>query len=84
MFFEGALQEGIALAIQQQKLVACFVRQGKLEAQPCGGRCSRCTDDDAESKVWEQEWLKKHLESHQDAGADVRSYTAHWDPDNRH
>jgi hypothetical protein len=26
MFHEGSLQSGIALAIQQQKLVACFVR----------------------------------------------------------
>lgn len=26
MFHEGSLQSGIALAIQEQKLVACFVR----------------------------------------------------------
>lgn len=29
MFYDGDLQSGISSAIQQQKLVACLVRQGK-------------------------------------------------------
>ncbi|GAB7356008.1 hypothetical protein MBLNU459_g6632t1 [Dothideomycetes sp. NU459] len=41
MFYGGDLQSGISLAIQEQKLVACFVRQ----------------DDDPTSRVWEEEWL---------------------------
>jgi hypothetical protein len=28
MFFQGDLQSGISQAIQEHKLVACFVRQG--------------------------------------------------------
>jgi len=30
MFHEGDLQSGISAAIQQQKLVACFIRQGNI------------------------------------------------------
>jgi hypothetical protein len=30
MFHEGDLQSGISAAIQQQKLVACFIRQGTI------------------------------------------------------
>ena len=30
MFHEGDLQSGISTAIQQQKLVACFIRQGTI------------------------------------------------------
>ncbi|GAB7359671.1 hypothetical protein MBLNU230_g6850t1 [Neophaeotheca triangularis] len=41
IFHPGDLQSGIALAIQQQKLVACFVRQ----------------EDDETSKLWEEQWL---------------------------
>lgn len=32
MFHEGDLQSGISLAIQEQKLVACFIRQGAIGA----------------------------------------------------
>jgi len=41
MFHAGDLNSGISLAIQQQKLVACFVR----------------SDNDNESEVWETQWL---------------------------
>lgn len=32
MFHEGDLQDGISEAIQQQKLVACFVRKGMISS----------------------------------------------------
>ncbi|KAL8323407.1 hypothetical protein RB597_009181 [Gaeumannomyces tritici] len=41
MFFEGTLQEGIAAAVQEAKLVVCFV-----------------TDDETESKTWEEDFLR--------------------------
>ncbi|KAK5111922.1 hypothetical protein LTR62_004654 [Meristemomyces frigidus] len=41
IFHQGDLQSGIASAIQQQKLVACFIR----------------ADDDPTSTLWEGEWL---------------------------
>ncbi|KAK5112405.1 hypothetical protein LTR85_011514 [Meristemomyces frigidus] len=41
MFHSGDLNSGISLAIQQQKLVACFVRQ----------------DEDYWSQIWEDYWL---------------------------
>jgi hypothetical protein len=40
MFHEGSLQSGIALAIQQQKLVACLVR-GKAASQRARGRTDK-------------------------------------------
>ncbi|KAL1301605.1 hypothetical protein AAFC00_005834 [Neodothiora populina] len=46
MFYQGDLQSGIALAIQEQKLVACLVRK----------------DDDPTSETWENEWLKSTVE----------------------
>jgi hypothetical protein len=30
MFHQGDLQSGISVAIQEQKLVACFIRQGTI------------------------------------------------------
>ncbi|KAG9556948.1 hypothetical protein KCU71_g15558, partial [Aureobasidium melanogenum] len=47
MFFQGDLQSGISQAIQQHKLVACFVRQ----------------DDDDTSQKWENEWLTAPLDT---------------------
>lgn len=41
MFFTGTLQEGISKALQETKLVVCFV-----------------TDNEEESKTWEDEYLK--------------------------
>lgn len=41
IFHSGDLQSGISLAIQQQKLVACFVR----------------LEDDETSNLWEEQWL---------------------------
>ncbi|THZ10585.1 hypothetical protein D6C95_00449 [Aureobasidium pullulans] len=51
MFFPGDLQSGISLAIQEHKLVACFVRQ----------------DDDETSHKWESEWLTAPLDTSSDA-----------------
>ncbi|KAI4726785.1 hypothetical protein E4T49_05462 [Aureobasidium sp. EXF-10728] len=47
MFFQGDLQSGISQAIQEHKLVACFVRQ----------------DDDETSQKWESEWLPAPLDA---------------------
>lgn len=58
MFHEGTLQSGIALAIQQQKLVACFVRGKCGWRVGIGGRLTSWPDDGATSKTWEDEWLK--------------------------
>lgn len=62
MFHEGSLQSGIALAIQEQKLVACFVR-GKSgfafairNVEIANTVC--WLDDGATSKTWEDEWLQ--------------------------
>jgi hypothetical protein len=33
MFHQGDLQSGISAAIQEQKLVACFIRQGTINFQ---------------------------------------------------
>lgn len=57
MFHQGTLQSGITLAIQQQKLVACFVR-GELITSECGGDLTIWLDEGATSKQWEEEWLK--------------------------
>jgi hypothetical protein len=58
MFHEGSLQSGIALAIQQQKLVACFVQGKFVNLQSHGGSgLTDQTDDGATSKEWENEWL---------------------------
>lgn len=51
MFHSGDLNSGISLAIQHQKLVACFVRQ----------------DDDYWSQIWEDHWLKNGREHAEDA-----------------
>lgn len=52
MFHDGDLQSGIAVAIQQQKLVACFVRE----------------DDDEESKTWEEDWFAMPMEDSKTLG----------------
>lgn len=57
MFHEGTLQSGIALAIQQQKLVACFVRGDCDILSECGDGVDRCVDESATSRQWEEEWL---------------------------
>lgn len=57
MFHQGDLQSGISLAIQEQKLVACFVRQGKLLALNSMALADTIADDDHWSKTWEEQWL---------------------------
>ncbi|KAK4555227.1 hypothetical protein LTR86_007523 [Recurvomyces mirabilis] len=46
IFHPGDLQSGISTAIQQHKLVACFIRN----------------DDNPTSSLWEQEWLPEYAE----------------------
>ncbi|KAK3674276.1 hypothetical protein LTR78_005745 [Recurvomyces mirabilis] len=46
IFHPGDLQSGISTAIQQHKLVACFIRG----------------DDNPTSSLWEQEWLAEYAE----------------------
>ncbi|KAI7338242.1 hypothetical protein KC315_g1844 [Hortaea werneckii] len=46
MFYEGDLSSGISTALQQQKLVLCFVRE----------------DGDEESDTWENNWLHQEDE----------------------
>lgn len=58
MFHEGSLQSGIALAIQESKLVACFVRGETISASGCGAELIPWSDEGAASKQWEEEWLK--------------------------
>lgn len=61
MFHQGDLQSGIALAIQQSKSVACFVR-GTRSTPSCvdeSTHSNRTLDDDRESSEWENEWLQE-------------------------
>jgi len=58
MFHEGSLQSGIALAIKESKLVACFVRGETLVSSGCGACTDNWLDESATSKQWEEEWLK--------------------------
>nr|POE90026.1 ubx domain-containing protein 6 [Quercus suber] len=46
MFHSGDLTSGISLAIQQQKFVACFVRE----------------EDNEESQTWEDGWLQEEID----------------------
>jgi hypothetical protein len=60
MFHQGTLQSGITLAIQEQKLVACFVR-GTLRCAviiQVASLLTNRTDDSATSREWQDEWLK--------------------------
>lgn len=61
MFHDGSLQSGISRAIQEKKVVACFV-QG---THPKGSQTRlvrtdhlRCLDHGDESTTWENEWLR--------------------------
>ena len=60
MFHEGDLHSGVAQALAEAKLVACFLR-GKLILDSCSQVlvltcCS--TDDSAQSDIWEYDFLK--------------------------
>ncbi|KAG0650239.1 ubx domain-containing 7 [Hyphodiscus hymeniophilus] len=58
MFYNGDLQSGIAKAVQQSKLVACFV-WGIFHHVPRKPRVlTMCPDDSEESKLWENDYLQ--------------------------
>lgn len=57
MFYEGDLRSGITLAIQESKLVACFVRG---DPATCNFLCfvlTHIADDGPESATWEDDFL---------------------------
>jgi hypothetical protein len=59
MFFEGSLQEGIATALQQSKLVVCFVT-GNYHFIPridVFAVSNIFPDGESESQKWETEFL---------------------------
>lgn len=59
MFFEEDLQSGIALALSESKCVACFIKGGSLLTPfEFGYRLSGEGDDDVQSSLWEDDFLK--------------------------
>jgi hypothetical protein len=58
MFYEGDLQSGISKAVQEAKLVACFVT-GETSSHPATSPlCSDMSlDNSEESQLWEHEFL---------------------------
>jgi hypothetical protein len=60
MFYEGDLQSGISQALQESKLVACFVT-GKISmaySYRCPSELIRCLlDEEEESQLWENDFL---------------------------
>ena len=60
MFYEGDLQSGIAKAIQEARLLACFLTGSmKSPADTSFDRSYLLTGDDQESRRWENEYLRK-------------------------
>jgi hypothetical protein len=58
MFYEGDLQSGISKAVQEAKLVACFVT-GTSSNQHLGRGTDKVSlDDGEESQLWENKYLK--------------------------
>jgi hypothetical protein len=62
MFYEGDLQSGIALALAESKLVACFVRSEFLQCSSIvsmadGSQLSIKQDESEESSLWENRFL---------------------------
>lgn len=60
VFFQGSLQEGIAAALQQAKSVVCFVTGEHLSPgiQRFGvRRADHSADGEAESRLWEDDFL---------------------------
>ena len=58
MFYEGDLQSGIGKAVQESKLVACFVT-GTFRIRDFGEfLLTMCPDDTEESQLWENEFLQ--------------------------
>jgi hypothetical protein len=59
MFYQGDLQSGISKAVQEAKLVACFVT-GKETSDIVGPPLvsDMCLDDGEESQLWETEFLQ--------------------------
>jgi len=62
MFYVGDLQSGIALALAESKLVACFVRSELLQrsstfSKADGSPLSINQDESEESSLWENRFL---------------------------
>ena len=60
MFFDGDLQSGIALALQESKCVTCFVRGLSLDIWLQKGDMADLVpllDTGAQSKLWEDEFF---------------------------
>lgn len=57
-FFQGSLEEGIGIAVQQAKLVVCFVT-GESSHTPSALATDRLTraDGEAESRLWEDDFF---------------------------
>ena len=60
MFYEGDLQSGISKAVQEAKLVACFVTGEASAHLAVSPLCSDMSlDDSEESQLWEHEFLQE-------------------------
>ncbi|KAJ5692179.1 hypothetical protein N7462_001602 [Penicillium macrosclerotiorum] len=79
MFFQGTLQDGIALAVRETKAVVCFVRGQYLPAShdPSSSDRASCADDATLSSTWEEEYfLDDELAQALDAKAVLLRLTA--------
>jgi hypothetical protein len=64
MFYEGDLQSGISKAVQEAKLVACFVTGEAFSHPATSPLCSNMSlDDSEESQLWEHEFLQEETVS---------------------
>lgn len=63
MFYDGDLQSGITKAVQESKLVACFVTGISLTFYVSDHVLTMCPDDGEESKLWENDLLQEETVS---------------------
>lgn len=70
MFFDGSLQDGIALALQEQKVIVCFITCQSFDGEiPYHGPASLPTSGaNDQSRLWADEYLQDD---------EVLSYFAH-------
>jgi len=63
MFYEGDLQSGIAKAVQESKLVVCFVtgNVARVHGWICTCEANICADDGEESLIWENDFLQDDI-----------------------
>ncbi|KAJ5548763.1 hypothetical protein N7513_005997 [Penicillium frequentans] len=76
-FYEGSLQDGIALALRETKAVVCFVRviPRMQESQPPNR--GACADDTQMSSTWEEEYFDgEEIAQTLDTGAVLLRITA--------